>query len=97
MVKIATVFIKHLSFVLLEYCINVLSLVMQVPITLLEYSMNAVTEGIDAIASTRVSICSIDRHTIMNGSTGQTIHRTFRYEHEILFASFSFTWKNSKE
>ncbi|TMW85787.1 hypothetical protein EJD97_022493 [Solanum chilense] len=52
-------------------------LIVKVPVTLLEYSMNAVTEGIDAIASTRVLICSDDRHTIMNGSTGQTIHRTF--------------------
>lgn len=62
------------------YCINVLFLIMQVPITLLEYTMNAVTEGIDAIASTRVSICSEDDHNVTNGSTGQTLHRTFRYE-----------------
>ncbi|KAF3669982.1 2-isopropylmalate synthase A [Capsicum annuum] len=52
-------------------------LIVKVPITLLEYSMNAVTEGIDAIASTRVSIRGEDEHTVMNGSTGQTLHRTF--------------------
>ncbi|KAJ8538544.1 hypothetical protein K7X08_027765 [Anisodus acutangulus] len=52
-------------------------LIVKVPITLLEYSMNAVTEGIDAIASTRVLIHSEDDHTITNGSIGQTVHRTF--------------------
>ncbi|PHT40202.1 2-isopropylmalate synthase B [Capsicum baccatum] len=52
-------------------------LIVKVPITLLEYSMNAVTEGIDAIASTKVSIRGEDEHTVMNGSTGQTLHRTF--------------------
>ncbi|KAK4349321.1 hypothetical protein RND71_032076 [Anisodus tanguticus] len=52
-------------------------LIVKVPITLLEYSMNAVTEGIDAIASTRVLIHSEDDHTITNGSIGQIVHRTF--------------------
>lgn len=69
---------KHLSVILFVYCVNVLFLIMQVPITLLEYSMNAVTEGIDAIASTRVSIRGEDQYNVTNGSTGQTLHRTFR-------------------
>ncbi|XP_016488177.1 2-isopropylmalate synthase A isoform X2 [Nicotiana tabacum] len=53
-------------------------LIVKVPITLLEYSMNAVTEGIDAIASTRVLIRGEDDHAITNGSIGPTLHRTFR-------------------
>ncbi|XP_009604558.1 2-isopropylmalate synthase A isoform X1 [Nicotiana tabacum] len=52
-------------------------LIVKVPITLLEYSMNAVTEGIDAIASTRVLIRGEDDHAITNGSIGPTLHRTF--------------------
>ncbi|XP_060179214.1 2-isopropylmalate synthase A-like [Lycium barbarum] len=52
-------------------------LIVKVPITLLEYSMNAVTEGIDAIASTRVLIRGEDDLTVTNGSAGHTPHRTF--------------------
>lgn len=52
----------------------------QVPVTLLEYSMNAVTQGIDAIASTRVLIRGENGHTSTHAVTGETIHRTFRYE-----------------
>ncbi|MCD7449111.1 hypothetical protein HAX54_049225 [Datura stramonium] len=52
-------------------------LIVKVPVTLLEYSMNAVTEGIDAIASTRVLIRGEVDHNVTNGSTGQTLHRTF--------------------
>ncbi|XP_016505033.1 2-isopropylmalate synthase A isoform X1 [Nicotiana tabacum] len=52
-------------------------LIVKVPITLLEYSMNAVTEGIDAIASTRVLIRGEDDHAITNGSIGPTHHRIF--------------------
>lgn len=69
-----------LCFMMFVYCINMLFLIMQVPITLLEYSMNAVTEGIDAIASTRVLIRGEDDHAITNGSIGPTLHRTFRCE-----------------
>ncbi|XP_052207570.1 2-isopropylmalate synthase A-like [Diospyros lotus] len=50
--------------------------IVQVPVTLLEYSLNAVTEGIDAIATTRVLIRGENNHTSTNAS-GETIHRTF--------------------
>lgn len=40
--------------------------------------MNAVTEGIDAIATTRVVIRGDDRPTTTNASTGETVQRTFR-------------------
>jgi 2-isopropylmalate synthase len=50
----------------------------QMPVTLLEYSLNAVTEGIDAIATTRVVIRSENAHMSMHAQTGETIQRTFR-------------------
>lgn len=56
-----------------------LYLCMQEPATLLEYSMNAVTEGIDAIATTRVLIRGENNHTATHAYTGETIHRTFMY------------------
>ncbi|KAF6143363.1 hypothetical protein GIB67_001307 [Kingdonia uniflora] len=49
----------------------------QVPVTLLEYTMNSVTEGIDAIASTRVVIRGENSHTSTNALTGETVHCTF--------------------
>lgn len=55
---------------------------MQEPVTLLEYSMNAVTEGIDAIATTRVVIrgeTSDASTSTTNAVTGETVLRTFRY------------------
>lgn len=52
---------------------------LQEPVKLLEYSMNAVTEGIDAIATTRVLIGGENNHTSTNALTGETVHRTFRY------------------
>ncbi|KAH7679298.1 Geranylgeranylglyceryl phosphate synthase/Heptaprenylglyceryl phosphate synthase protein [Dioscorea alata] len=51
--------------------------IVQIPVTLQEYSMNAVTEGIDAIATTRVVIRGDDRPTTTNASTGETVQRTF--------------------
>ena len=50
---------------------------MQERVTLLEYSLNAVTEGIDAIATTRVLIRGENSHTSINAS-GETFYRTFR-------------------
>nr|GMD31041.1 2-isopropylmalate synthase B [Ipomoea batatas]GMD37760.1 2-isopropylmalate synthase B [Ipomoea batatas] len=50
-------------------------LVTKVPVTLLEYSMNAVTEGIDAIASTRVLIR--EDQTSIHGSAGGSANRSF--------------------
>lgn len=41
--------------------------------------MNAVTEGIDAIATTRVVIRGEKNHTSTHALTGETVHRTFRY------------------
>lgn len=51
---------------------------MQEPVTLLEYSMNAVTEGIDAIAATRVLIRPEKDRRSMHALTGEIFHRTFR-------------------
>ncbi|XP_061343118.1 2-isopropylmalate synthase 2, chloroplastic-like [Gastrolobium bilobum] len=51
-------------------------LIVKEPITLLEYSMNAVTEGIDAIATTRVLIGG-EKTPTTRALTGETVHRTF--------------------
>ncbi|KAK6915145.1 2-isopropylmalate synthase LeuA, allosteric (dimerization) domain [Dillenia turbinata] len=51
-------------------------MIVKVPVTLLEYSMSAVTEGIDAIATTRVLIREDDNHT-SHALTGETVYRTF--------------------
>lgn len=44
--------------------------------------MSAVTEGIDAIATTRVLIRQENglAHTSTHALTGETVHRTFRYD-----------------
>ncbi|KAL3835052.1 hypothetical protein ACJIZ3_009788 [Penstemon smallii] len=52
-------------------------LIVKVPVTLLEYSMNAVTEGIDAIATTRVLIRGEDNITATHALTGETVNRSF--------------------
>ncbi|XP_009602443.1 2-isopropylmalate synthase B [Nicotiana tabacum] len=52
-------------------------LIVKVPVALLEYSLNAVTEGIDAIASTRVLIRGENGHTSTHALTGETVHRSF--------------------
>eukprot|EP01018_Ginkgo_biloba_P032532 Gb_21792 [translate_table: standard] len=54
-----------------------LNLAKQLPVTLLEYSLNSVTEGIDAIASTRVLIRGEQGHSSTHALTGETIQRTF--------------------
>ncbi|KAI3881355.1 hypothetical protein MKX03_025662 [Papaver bracteatum] len=54
-----------------------IDLIVKVPVMLLEYSMSSVTEGIDAIASTRVLIRGENGHTSTNAITGETVHRTF--------------------
>lgn len=59
----------------------------QEPATLLEYSMNAVTEGIDAIATTRVLIRGDNSKLSTHASTGETVQRTFRYG---MFKMFAF-------
>ncbi|KAL3512989.1 hypothetical protein ACH5RR_025706 [Cinchona calisaya] len=52
-------------------------LIVKVPVILLEYSMNAVTEGIDAIATTRVLIRGENSPTSTHASTGEAISQTF--------------------
>ncbi|KAL3752564.1 hypothetical protein ACJRO7_000036 [Eucalyptus globulus] len=52
-------------------------LIVKVPATLLEYSMTAVTDGIDAIATTQVLIRDENNHTSTLALTGETIHQTF--------------------
>ncbi|EEF31840.1 2-isopropylmalate synthase 2, chloroplastic [Ricinus communis] len=52
-------------------------LIVKEPVELLEYSMNAVTEGIDAIATTRVLIRREDNHTSTHALTGEPFQRTF--------------------
>nr|UZU57554.1 citramalate synthase 2 [Selenicereus undatus] len=51
-------------------------LIVKVPVTLLEYSMSAVTEGIDAIATTRVLIRA-EAGVTSTHSSGETVNRTF--------------------
>ncbi|KAJ0735643.1 putative 2-isopropylmalate synthase [Helianthus annuus] len=51
-------------------------LIVKAPVKLLEYSMSAVTAGIDAIASTRVVISADDDHTTTHAS-GEQISRTY--------------------
>lgn len=53
--------------------------IIQVPVTLVEYTMSGVTEGLDAIASTRVVIRGDDNsRTSTHALTGETVYRTFR-------------------
>ncbi|KAM7256222.1 hypothetical protein ACFE04_011963 [Oxalis oulophora] len=54
-----------------------IDLIVKEPVTLLEYSMNAVTEGIDAIATTRVLIRGDNNHMSTHALTGETVQRTF--------------------
>lgn len=63
----------------------------QEPATLLEYSMNAVTAGIDAIATTRVLIRGEKSQLSTHASTGETVQRTFRYGMFIMFAFVQLT------
>ncbi|KAI3875335.1 hypothetical protein MKX03_035779 [Papaver bracteatum] len=54
-----------------------INLITKVPVALLEYSMSSVTEGIDAIASTRVVIHGEDVHSSSDAIIGETVRRTF--------------------
>lgn len=52
--------------------------IVQVPVTLLEYSLTSVTEGIDAVATTRVLIRAEDNvHTSTHALTGDIQRRSF--------------------
>lgn len=66
-------------YMLLQDLKKSLPLSLQVPVTLLEYSMSAVTEGIDAIATTRVLIRGENNAVATHAGTGEQINRTFRY------------------
>ncbi|KAH0461621.1 hypothetical protein IEQ34_009196 [Dendrobium chrysotoxum] len=52
--------------------------IVQVRVTLMEYSLNSVTEGIDAVATTRVLIrADHNGHTSTHALTGETLPRAF--------------------
>ncbi|XP_042986038.1 2-isopropylmalate synthase 1, chloroplastic-like isoform X3 [Carya illinoinensis] len=52
-------------------------LIVKEPVTVLEYSLTAVTEGIDAIATTRVLIRGDNSRTTTHAHTGEAVHQTF--------------------
>ncbi|CAN6679550.1 unnamed protein product [Malus baccata var. baccata] len=52
-------------------------LIVKEPVMLVEYSMNAVTEGNDAIATTRVVIRPENRRMVTHAHTGESVQRTF--------------------
>ncbi|XP_042517370.1 2-isopropylmalate synthase 1, chloroplastic-like isoform X2 [Macadamia integrifolia] len=54
-----------------------IDLIVKIPVVLREYYINAVTEGIDAIAYTRVLIQPQDGHTSTHAFSGDTVQRTF--------------------
>ncbi|OIT21251.1 2-isopropylmalate synthase b, partial [Nicotiana attenuata] len=47
-----------------------------VPVTLVEYSVNSITERIDSIASTKVLVRGNDDYASFNTSNGRTVNRT---------------------
>lgn len=62
---------------IIKWCFFLLQC-LQEPVELLEYSMNAATEGIDALATTRVVIRGENLHTT-HALTGEPQIRSFRY------------------
>lgn len=54
-----------------------IDLIVKIPVTLLEYSMSAVTEGIDAISTTRVLIRGDNESTTRHNLAGEVFHRTY--------------------
>ncbi|GAB2227821.1 hypothetical protein Droror1_Dr00009648 [Drosera rotundifolia] len=54
-----------------------IDLIVKVPVTLVEYSMTAVTEGIDAIATTKVLLRGDRSFSSTHASTGEKIPRSF--------------------
>jgi 2-isopropylmalate synthase len=51
--------------------------IVKAPVTLLEYSLNSVTEGIDALAHTRVQIRALDSLTVTHAQTDSQVPRTY--------------------
>ncbi|KAL8130206.1 hypothetical protein V2J09_019361 [Rumex salicifolius] len=54
-----------------------IDMIVKTPVTLLEYSLSAVTEGIDALATTKVVIRGEDVFTSTHSLNGESVHRTF--------------------
>lgn len=71
-------FSEHTFAEIVEQYFDIISVILQEAVTLLEYSLIAVTEGIDAIATTRVLIRTEKSHMSTHALTGEITHRTFR-------------------
>eukprot|EP01018_Ginkgo_biloba_P032537 Gb_02916 [translate_table: standard] len=57
--------------------ITSLKVALQIPVTLLDYSLSSVTKGIDAIASTKVLLRGQQGHSSTYALNGETTKRTF--------------------
>ena len=60
-----------------DACYKAVDRIVKSPVVLLDYSVNAVTEGIDALAVTRVSIESTDERLSYESASGLTRKRSF--------------------
>eukprot|EP00212_Chloropicon_laureae_P009275 CAMPEP_0197492994 /NCGR_PEP_ID=MMETSP1311-20131121/17902_1 /TAXON_ID=464262 /ORGANISM="Genus nov. species nov., Strain RCC856" /LENGTH=123 /DNA_ID=CAMNT_0043038149 /DNA_START=17 /DNA_END=388 /DNA_ORIENTATION=+ len=60
-----------------DACYKAVDRIIKSPVNLLDYSVSAVTEGIDALAVTRVSIESTDERLTYESASGLTRKRTF--------------------
>lgn len=60
-----------------DAAIKAVDSVVKIPVVLLEYSLTAVTEGIDAIATTRVVIRGENTHTTLHAQSGESVSRSF--------------------
>ncbi|KAJ7541334.1 hypothetical protein O6H91_10G055200 [Diphasiastrum complanatum] len=54
-----------------------IDLIVKIPVTLLEYSLIAVTEGIDALANTRVVIRADNSPSVTHAQSGKLVQRSF--------------------
>jgi hypothetical protein len=63
----------------------------QIPVELVEYSVNAVSEGIDSVAQTRVVIRSLNDagNSQIHSQTGAEVHRSFRWGSSLLTLVFT--------
>jgi len=60
-----------------DACYKAVDKIVKSPVNLLDYSVNAVTEGIDAIAVTRVCVESTDERLAYESASGLTRRRNF--------------------
>lgn len=60
-----------------DACYKAVDRIVKSPVTLLDYSVNAVTEGIDALAVTRVCIEASDERLAYESASGTTRRRNF--------------------